>query len=91
MNRAERRKCKLHLPEERARDEMRDIFIATGKFMLNVNDHAMMRATMKKYFKYCRNVNPVTVGIFEALEEMRKWRDECKAAYEVAIAEGIGW
>lgn len=87
MNRKERRKAKLYLPEEQARDKMRDIFIRMGKFMLRVNDTTLMRDAMKAWYPYCRSKNPVTQGIFKALEELEKWEKIVVSEYAVAAAE----
>lgn len=87
MNRKERRKAKLYLPEEQARDKMRDIFIRMGKFMLRVNDTTLMRDAMKAWYHYCRSKNPATSGIFKALEELEKWEKIVVDEYAVAAAE----
>lgn len=90
MNRTERRKAKLYLPEEKTRDKMRDIFIQMGKFMLAVNDTTMMRDAMKKWYPYCRSKDPKTDGIESAYTAISKWQLETLREWSTAIAEDWG-
>ena len=87
MNRKDRRKAKLYLPEERARDKMRDIFIRMGKFLLLVQDKTVMRDAMREWNPYCRRINPRTDGILEALPRMEEWERVIIREYTAAADE----
>lgn len=87
MNRKERRKAKLHLPEERARDDMRTIFIRMGKFLLLVGDKTVMQDAMRDWYPYCRRINPKTSGVMEALQRMNEWEQIVIQQYNSAFEE----